>query len=371
MPTVNNSVELHGGNILGVREMRFALERERARSERTDAPFAMVVLTWADSLLARASEEELTAQLQKRLRLTDEAGWLGERQIAVLLTATGEGGAWKVAADLCKQLCVERQPRCEVFVYPAVPSTLSVEVHRKDGHDGEDGGQNSTSTESNDADWQQTRRLNTKAADAATFFLRPLPRWKRAVDVAMGSLVLTLATPILLLAAAAIKLTSKGPVFFTQQRTGLGGAPFKIYKLRTMVTDAEAQKASLRSISEQDGPAFKLRNDPRVTPIGRFLRKSCIDELPQLINVLRGEMSIVGPRPLPVDEADKCQNWARRRLDITPGLTCIWQVRGALKVTFAEWMRMDIRYLRRRTLWADIKLIGQTTVAVLAHRASC
>jgi lipopolysaccharide/colanic/teichoic acid biosynthesis glycosyltransferase len=171
-------------------------------------------------------------------------------------------------------------------------------------------------------------------------------------------------------AAATIKLTSKGPVLFAQKRAGLGGKPFKIYKFRTMVVDAEALKAKLKAQNEQDGPAFKIKDDPRVTKVGKFLRKTSIDELPQLWNVLIGDMTLVGPRPLPVNESDACEGWQRRRLDVTPGLTCIWQVKGRSRVSFAEWVRMDVAYIRRRTFWHDVTILAQTIPAVLLRRGA-
>jgi lipopolysaccharide/colanic/teichoic acid biosynthesis glycosyltransferase len=130
-------------------------------------------------------------------------------------------------------------------------------------------------------------------------------------------------------------------------------------------------KEQLRALSQQDGPAFKIKNDPRITLAGRYLRKTCIDELPQLWNVVIGDMTLVGPRPLPCDEADACENWERRRLDVTPGLTCIWQVRsGRSCIPFSEWMRMDLRYIRGRSPAQDLKLLWKTFVAVVLHRAS-
>jgi lipopolysaccharide/colanic/teichoic acid biosynthesis glycosyltransferase len=200
-------------------------------------------------------------------------------------------------------------------------------------------------------------------------YAKALPLWKRCLDV-LGALAgLVLLSPLLLLTALAIKLTSRGPIFFSQLRSGLGGKPFTLHKFRTMCTDAEAQKAALMTMNEQDGPAFKMKNDPRITPLGRFLRKSCIDELPQLVNVLKGDMTLVGPRPLPCDEADRCQAWEKRRLTVTPGLTCSWQA-GARRVTFAEWMRMDLRYIRQRTLANDCRLLWKTFLKVIRNRAS-
>jgi lipopolysaccharide/colanic/teichoic acid biosynthesis glycosyltransferase len=157
-------------------------------------------------------------------------------------------------------------------------------------------------------------------------------------------------------------------VFFKQRRAGLGGRPFTIYKFRTMVVDAEAQKSQLRHKSEQDGPAFKIKHDPRITRIGRILRESSLDELPQLFNVLKGDMSLVGPRPLPVDESEGCATWHRRRLDVTPGLTCIWQVHGRSSVSFVEWIRMDRRYIRALSIWQDIKLMLLTIPSILMRR---
>ncbi|HQY89821.1 MAG TPA: sugar transferase, partial [Tepidisphaeraceae bacterium] len=151
---------------------------------------------------------------------------------------------------------------------------------------------------------------------------------------------------------------------------GLGGRPFTIYKFRTMCTDAEARQKHLRQLSEQDGPAFKLKKDPRITRIGALLRKTSIDELPQLFNVLNGTMTLVGPRPLPVFEADACKSWHQRRHDVTPGLTCIWQVHGRSRVKFEEWMRMDMRYAKRRTFWQDAKLVISTVPAVIMRRGA-
>ena len=161
------------------------------------------------------------------------------------------------------------------------------------------------------------------------------------------------------------------PIFFSQNRAGLGGKPFKIHKFRTMVVGALKRKSpsSASSVSRTARP-LKLKNDPRITKLGRLLRKSSLDELPQLWNVIKGEMSLVGPRPLPIEEAEKCLQWQRRRLDVTPGLTCIWQVKGRSEVTFAEWVRMDVEYIRRRTILHDLSLLLMTVPAVLLRRGA-
>ena len=182
-----------------------------------------------------------------------------------------------------------------------------------------------------------------------------------------GSLVLLLmaAFPMLIIALL-IKLLSPGPVFFRQQRSGQNGAPFTLYKFRTMVTNAEQFKHELESMNEMSGPVFKIAKDPRITTLGKFLRRYSLDELPQLWNVLRGEMSLVGPRPLPVDEVRRFNDLAhRRRLSVKPGLTCIWQVQGRNKISdFQDWVRLDLEYIDNWSLWLDIKILLRTIPAV-------
>ncbi len=188
---------------------------------------------------------------------------------------------------------------------------------------------------------------------------------KRLMDIALSLSLLILLSPLMLIVAILIKLTSKGPVLFKQVRCGLNGRHFTLYKFRTMVVGAEMKKRELEKMNEMDGPVFKIRRDPRITPLGRILRKFSIDELPQLFNVLKGDMSIVGPRPpLPV-EVELYQLWQRRRLSLKPGLTCIWQVSGRNKIKFEKWMEMDLEYIDNWSLWLDIKIIFKTFFVVL------
>jgi lipopolysaccharide/colanic/teichoic acid biosynthesis glycosyltransferase len=196
----------------------------------------------------------------------------------------------------------------------------------------------------------------------------PTPLWKRAIDVAVAGSALVAAAPLMAVIAAAIKLGDRGPIVFTQQRAGLGGQAFKMYKFRTMVPNAEAMKDQLRAQSEQDGPAFKIKRDPRITTIGRILRKTSLDELPQLWNIVRGDMSLVGPRPLPLNEQAGCSRWQGARLDVAPGLTCYWQVEGRNTVSFDQWMRMDLRYMHHRGPLRDAKILLSTVPAVLGRK---
>jgi exopolysaccharide biosynthesis polyprenyl glycosylphosphotransferase len=184
--------------------------------------------------------------------------------------------------------------------------------------------------------------------------------FKRTVDL-IGSLFgLIFFSPVMLVIAIAIKLESKGPVFFIQERIGLNGKSFKMYKFRSMVVNAEELKESLQEKNEMSGPMFKIKDDPRITTIGKFIRRTSIDELPQFINVFLGEMSIVGPRPNLPNEVSKFTDYQKRKLLVKPGLTCYWQVMGRNNIDFEEWMELDVRYLRERSTWVDIKLIIST-----------
>lgn len=193
---------------------------------------------------------------------------------------------------------------------------------------------------------------------------------KRVVAVITSVVALLMLSPLFLLTAMAIKLTSSGPVFFKQKRAGKGGREFDFYKFRTMEVGAEDERDDLIDLNEVSGPVFKIKDDPRMTSIGKFLRRTSIDELPQLWNVLRGDMCLVGPRPLPVMEAEACSDWERQRLLATQGITCIWQVSGRCELDFETWVKMDIEYIRNWSLWLDLKLLAKTLPAVLSGRGA-
>jgi exopolysaccharide biosynthesis polyprenyl glycosylphosphotransferase len=189
---------------------------------------------------------------------------------------------------------------------------------------------------------------------------------KRALDFTVSLFIIILLSPLLLLAAALIKLTSPGPVLFVQKRLGLNKRRFNIYKFRTMVPDAEKRIKEIEHLNEVSGPVFKIKNDPRITPLGRFLRKTSIDELPQLLNVLKGDMSLVGPRPLPVrDYEGFSEDWQRRRFSVRPGITCLWQIKGRSSIPFEQWMELDLQYIDKWSLWLDFEILLKTIPAVL------
>ncbi|MBI2481191.1 MAG: sugar transferase [Planctomycetia bacterium] len=326
------------------RDFRRAVDEERMRADRNGRNFSLVVFD-CGTRGGEAKSRQLSKVCHERLRMIDRAGFLSSREVGLLLPGTDASGAQKVVSDIAAVVPGDSNslPR-RIFVYP---ESLFPES--------DDGAEATTST---------------PVHPAADLLVEPLPTWKRMLDIVGATCGLIVALPIMVGAVIAIKLDSPGPILFTQARAGLAGRPFKIYKFRTMTVGAEELKHALRANSEQDGPAFKIKADPRITRVGRYLRRTCIDEFPQFLNVLKGDMSLVGPRPLPCDESEECEAWQRRRLTVTPGLTCIWQVSGGMRIPFVEWMRMDIRYIRSRRFLHDLKLLWATLVAVVFHRAS-
>jgi lipopolysaccharide/colanic/teichoic acid biosynthesis glycosyltransferase len=410
------------------RQLEAVLHRERARADRNNSEFSLVLFR------VRADETRLTLRLARlmlrRSRTIDELGWFDETCIAALLPYTNAEGARAFSENVLQQAQEQLIPAmCRIYTYPSAwyfesdKQNSNGNGHSRNGNGHSNGnGTHHSSNGNGHANGNghhangngnasgngkhatdvtiERRGAGTHArgeeklepSDLLPYFLqgvhdglqppdagtdgvekllvRHLPWWKRAIDIIGAATGLIALSPVMCISAAAIKMSSPGPVVFKQRRAGIGGQPFWIYKFRTMTSDAEQKKAALRKFSEQDGPAFKLKDDPRITPVGKFLRETSLDELPQLWNVLKGDMSLVGPRPLPMDESAECAQWQRRRLDVTPGLTCIWQVKGRSRVTFDEWMRMDVNYIRRRSIFHDMKIMFETLPAVILRRGA-
>lgn len=218
----------------------------------------------------------------------------------------------------------------------------------------------------------RTPKSHTQIADENSRVLVAVPAgaWpvfvKRVADWVLSGLLLILVAPVLLVVAVLIKCTSAGPVFFRQTRIGLNKRQFRIYKFRTMIADAEQLQDELLHLNEMTGPVFKIEKDPRVTTLGRVLRRTSIDELPQLLNVLSGDMSLVGPRAMSLRDYQLFdQDWQRRRFSVKPGITCLWQVKGRNSVPFDKWMELDMQYIDKWSLWLDCKILAQTVPAVL------
>jgi len=191
---------------------------------------------------------------------------------------------------------------------------------------------------------------------------------KRTVDIICSLIGLIVLIPILVIVAIFIRIESKGSIIFTQDRVGKDGIVFKMYKFRSMVINAEELKEKLSNKNERIGPMFKIKNDPRITNVGRIIRKTSIDELPQLLNILKGEMTIVGPRPSLPDEVKEFEGWMLKRLNVKPGLTCYWQVLGRNDIEFNEWMKLDIKYVKERNILIDIKLILKTFFVLIGDK---
>jgi exopolysaccharide biosynthesis polyprenyl glycosylphosphotransferase len=188
---------------------------------------------------------------------------------------------------------------------------------------------------------------------------------KRTLDILVSTILLLILFPIFAAIAIVIRLTSPGPIFYKSYRVGLCGQPFIFIKFRTMCVDAEKKLDQLRQLNEKEGPIFKMREDPRVTPIGRFLRKYSLDELPQLINVLLGSMTLVGPRPAIPGEVSQYNERTLQRLIVTPGITCYWQIMGRSNLTFEQWIELDLKYIQEMSFWTDLKILLKTPAAVI------
>lgn len=188
---------------------------------------------------------------------------------------------------------------------------------------------------------------------------------KRFADIILSTVGMILLSPLFLIITIAIMIDDPGNPFFVQDRNGLNGKVFKMFKFRSMCKDAPKMRADMESQNELDGPAFKITNDPRITKIGKFIRKTSIDELPQLLNIFLGSMSVVGPRPLPVYETEKLTKYQRQRLLVKPGILCYWQIRGRNNIPFEEWMEMDFYYINHASLWTDIKIVLEAIPSVL------
>jgi len=376
--------------------MEVVILKERMRCDRHSQYFALVVI----HLLPRngmnqSKQMRLVAKaLHYKLRMTDEKGLLLQGGLGVMLPMTNFFGARKVQqtiVDACELIGI--QVDASIFTYG---SSEAFDLVAKNGNrnpsdsDSDSDFEPECRTQTNlhavtrvimtphasairaDGDSQLrsvgSGDLNHESTVSTTHFCPQYPKWKRATDVVGSLFGLLLAGPVILTAAIAIKANSKGPIFFRQLRTGQFGNPFVMYKLRTMVVDAEELRAKLNALNERDGPAFKIKNDPRVTLVGKFLRSTGIDELPQLWNILIGNMAIVGPRPLPCHEDAQCKTWQRRRLDTKPGLTCFWQISKSRDISFEDWMRLDLQYSRKRSVRSDVSLVFKTVMAVFLGR---
>lgn len=359
----NENVRLAGrqrrGNrvaLLSVRDFMEVLRFETERANRSGSAFSVATFSAVHSVHNdRAVLRDLSHILESRVRSTDILGWYGADSIAALLLNTDREGADLFAEKLMLE-CGDVPLRVTVNTYPVDGLPLMASV--------------------GNYPWVVALRGDRR--------IPSLPRAvKRLVDIIGALIAAIMLSPVLLLTAVAIKATSRGPVIFKQTRLGLDGKPFVFFKFRSMYVDADdaihreyvqqliAGQLAHRTQVEDEEPLFKMTSDPRITPLGDFIRKTSIDELPQLWNVLKGEMSLVGPRPPLPYEVDNYEPWHLRRiLEAKPGITGLWQVEGRSTTTFNEMVRLDLQYVETWSLWLDFKILLKTVKVVLARKGA-
>ena len=350
-----------------VEQFHAILERERARSDRTGDSFSLVVFETRDKDHDPDAVHLLVDVLSGRLRLTDEAGWFNGHDIGVALPNTPAGSAKKLADDICRTISRNHSPPgYTIYTYPSNWLSGSEENFPDQSSEETDSGEDTSSA-------KQLEKTgiydNGNHANRIEMLLgHPLPAWKRGIDILGSVSGILLLFPLFLLIAFLIKTVSPGPVFFNQQRIGYQGKPFTFWKFRTMKVDADPTEhlEHISKMVDEEKPWTKLDdNDDRIIPFGKILRKTGLDELPQLYNILRGDMSLVGPRPDLPYSVNCYHQWQLQRLDTIPGLTGLWQVNGKNENNFKEMIRFDINYVRQKSLWIDTKIIMKTVPSIL------
>ena len=333
---------------------RRIVERERACADRYEHWFSLVVFEFVSGSKDSAAVHHVLDIAQERLRATDLVGWLDDVTLGILLPFTRGEDALKVANSLVEKIAAEvKPPEVEIFEYPSDESRRS----QRDGPAG-------SRIDSSHA--PTGLGVDTRAPNALSFLtVQPLPLWKRSMDFFGALTGIIFLAPLMVLVGLTVMVTSPGPILFAQARTGLNRRRFKMYKFRTMHVGAHETQPSFHHLNEMDGPLFKTEYDPRLTNVGRFLRKTSLDELPQFFNVLKGDMTLVGPRaltPLP----SQYEQWQLRRFTVTPGIACWWQAERRAETNFVEWMRTDLRYIDDGiSPLKDLRLMLSTFVSVI------
>ncbi len=366
-----------GDGLQSPSQFKAAIRLEQDRVDRNEHAFSLVVYKIGKLDKNSSALQSLIRSLRDRVRSTDEIGWFDNRHLGILLPYTSKEGARKFVDDINANINTSSPgssllQECRIYSYPS---------HRhSDNGDGNSGplpirnGQLYFKDISDGWSVAGTETVSRDDLDKS-----PLPIWKRSMDIAGALFGLTLASPFLLVHTIILKIVSPGPVFFRQQRIGYKGRPFKIWKLRTMDVSVDtsfhrkhvSQLINGSNQMESERPMVKLDNDPHIIPGAIILRKLCLDEVPQLINVLRGEMSLVGPRPSLQYEVKEFLKWQHRRFDAVPGMTGLWQVSGKNKLSFSKMIRLDIQYSRRKSLRLDFMILLKTPLAIISQITDC
>ncbi len=331
---------------------RIILERERSRTDRNGHELALIIFDLSEENNAKFIVTLIRA-MKLRARTVDRFGWYSDGLIGAVLPNTTRKGGMKFAHDICKKVMKKKSspPDFKVYSYPTkwLP-TKSQLIKEK---------------------LRSRKQKPIEFIDGVDpVFVKKMPVWKRILDVFVSLIVLLFTSPIFIFVPLIIKIVSPGPVFFKQDRVGYGGRIFTFLKFRTMKvnTDTTTHENYLNELIKTEKPMIKLDkgNDPRIIPFGTFFRKSCIDELPQLFNVLKGEMSLIGPRPCLTYEAREYLKWHKYRFDIKPGMSGLWQVSGKNRLSFKEMIRLDIKYAKKFSIWMDLSILFLTVPAVIS-----
>ncbi len=376
-------------SIYDEKEFREIIGRERDRVDRHNGKFSLV--SFGVRTLHRKeniSEPLIRVLLARKLRSIDYAGRCCSGHISVMLHNADSKGAMCYVRNICHLYGNEANPiEFSIFTYPdesknkgdggipeCFPSDFPLIGSKKDFERKSFCAKNIQEELSRISPPASTGMLKDNSSPRWGFrniFVKKMSVWKRIFDIVGSAVCVFIFSPIMLLLALIIKLSSTGPIIFKQKRAGICGRPFTFYKFRSMIINAEEKKKELLSHNLRTGPVFKMSNDPRVTFVGKFIRKWSLDELPQFFNVLKGDMSLVGPRPPTLDEVPEYDEWHKRRLDIKPGITCIWQVYARHNKSFENWVRLDIDYARSQSLLLDLKILFKTIPAVISRKGAC
>jgi len=352
-----------GTTALSMREFALALQYECARADREESEFSLVAFRLAEGASGQKQSQKLIQAMTTHHRGVDSVGWIDRRHLGVLLPSTGPEGCARFVADVGKRKPSVDLPHAIFHYSEGCPYLSSRNEGSAKGSSSVLGGWDDGDPAHLDAEGVAALEDRLKQV-----LVRSIPVWKRLLDLVGASVASILFAPLALPLSAYIKIVSPGPVLFRQQRVGYKGEPFTFLKFRTMhVRNDDSEHSShLKGLIRSEKPMEKLdeTGDPRIIPGGRMIRKACLDELPQLINVLKGEMSLVGPRPCLPYEAEEFRRWHAYRFDVLPGITGLWQVSGKNKLTFRQMIRLDICYCRRMSLWLDLKVLLLTAPAI-------
>jgi lipopolysaccharide/colanic/teichoic acid biosynthesis glycosyltransferase len=343
------------------------LERERARSDRYGGMFSMLIFEMKSSNGKQPKLRTLVEIVLNRVRPTDEVGWFETTSLGVLLPSTTREGALKLADDICQMILAQNQhtPNFEVYTYPSEKvKKINKKSRNRFFRENECVIKGLSEIQKTDKSVGDCKRL---ALGLQPLFRKKWPVWKRGIDILGSLLGILILSPLFLIIAILIKFVSPGPILFKQRRIGYLGQPFTMLKFRTMEVNADKtiHEDHVTELIQNGKPLQKMdAEDTRIFPIGKFLRLTGIDELPQLINILLGQMSLVGPRPELPCSLKYCEPWHVRRFETKPGLSGLWQISGKTKTTFNEMMRLDINYIKKRSFWLDILIILKTVPTI-------